>query len=100
MEHLNDNELTYVEKITIELIIRDIVGRIGGMEVQKSSKILIDKIDKKIIILLSLVIIDEIFIFEKCKMLQKKIIDEIKWMIHLEVCEINFSINKIIYRRK
>lgn len=103
MKKTNDNELSYVENITILLIISDLVGRRGGIRLSNQSKkiehnnIKVMKKDNAIVIRMSVHFIDNDLIYEQCTLLQKEIIDEIKWMINFDVYEVNIYVDKLIY---
>lgn len=103
MKKTNDNELSYVENITILLIISDLIGRREGIRFSNQSKkiehnkINILKNNDELIIEMSLYFIDNDRIFEQCALLQKEIMDEIKWMINFDVYEVNIHVDKLIY---
>lgn len=105
MNNKNDNELSYVENITIILITKEIVSNNKSIELSNQSKrseqknFVIKKLDGKIYIRFHVNFVDDNLIIEKGIKLQKEIIDEIKWMINLDVDEVNIYIDKLIYSR-
>lgn len=100
MNKTNDNELSYVEQITITLIVWNIIEgknylKFSKLPIKREQKnIKVVKIDGKIMIVLCLSFMNYNAIFEKCLSLQKEIIYEIKWLINLDIKEINIFVDK------
>lgn len=102
MKKVNVDELSYIENITMQLIVREVVEakkdiffskQVRKIE-QKNIKIM--KYNDELLVHLYICIADDTLLFQKCVSLQKEIIDEIKWMINFNVCEVNIHLDKLI----